>query len=169
MFMLASTMDDLTQHRKKRLELLIASPPYNGDRMAFIGKAQLTKGRISQLLDPDEAFGERSAQALALRLGLHERWFEHGGIEARPLWPFALLTPDDVRKLSSKALEMVERQALSLLDLETTATVHKAQTDTVAPPKSEGFPGTQPKPEFMKAVSGKRSADPRTPRKTGNG
>ena len=84
-------------------------------------------------------------------------------------WPFSLLTPDDVRKLSSKALEMVERQALSLLDLETTVTVHKAQTDTVAPPKSEGFPGTQQKPEFMKAVSGKRSADPRTPRKTGNG
>jgi transcriptional regulator with XRE-family HTH domain len=92
-----------------------------------------------------------------------------GDMVSANVWPFALLTPDDVRKLSPKALEIVERQAISLLDLETTAAVHKAQTDTVAPPKSEGFPGTQQKPEFMKAVSGKHSADPRTPRKTGNG
>jgi transcriptional regulator with XRE-family HTH domain len=109
--------------------------------------------------------------ALAKALRCEPQWLAtgEGDMVSANVWPFALLTPDDVRRLSPKAMEIVERQAISLLDLQTTATVHKAQTDTVAPPKSEGFPGTQQKPEFMKAVSGKRSADPRTPRKTGNG
>jgi transcriptional regulator with XRE-family HTH domain len=109
--------------------------------------------------------------ALAKALRCEPQWLAtgEGDMVSANVWPFALLTPDDVRKLSPKALEIVERQAISLLDLQTTSTVHKAQTDTVAAPKSEGFPGTQQKPEFMKAVSGKRSADPRTPRKTGNG
>jgi transcriptional regulator with XRE-family HTH domain len=109
--------------------------------------------------------------ALAKALRCEPQWLAtgEGDMVSANVWPFALLTPDDVRRLSPKALEIVERQAISLLDLQTTATVHKAQTDTVAPPKSEGFPGTQQKPEFMKAESGKRSADPRTPRKTGNG
>jgi hypothetical protein len=116
--MISSTMDDLDQHRKKRLELLIASPPYNGDRTAFIAKSKLTKGRISQLLDPKETFGELAAMRLAEKLGLPTRWFDEGASSSGEMWPFELLTPEQAKNLSPKALETVEKLALSLLDIE---------------------------------------------------
>lgn len=170
MFMLSLTMDDLTQHRKKRLEMLIASPPYNGDRTAFIKKAQLSKGRISQLLDSNESFGERSARALAERLGLSDpRWFDKGTLAEPVAWPFALLTPEQLQSLSPKALEAVEKTALSLIEIEQRNVSDPSQTATVVAPRSKGFGGTQKKPTFAKGPSAQRSTDPRTPRKTGNG
>lgn len=76
-------MDKLTKHRKARLLALLDGAPYLGSQQAFATKVKLSKGRISQMLDPDESFGERSAKALALRLGLDERYFEVGyGVSA---------------------------------------------------------------------------------------
>ena len=71
-------MDKLTQHRKKRLAALVDGVPYAGNQQAFAKKAKLSKGRISQMLDPDESFGERAAKKLALQLNLGERYFEDG-------------------------------------------------------------------------------------------
>ena len=116
MFMLSSTMDDLDQHRKKRLELLIASPPYNGDRTAFIAKSGLTKGRISQLLDPKEAFGERAGMRLAENLGLPDsRWFDKGVVGDASAWPFVELKADQLLTLHPDDLATVEKVALDLL------------------------------------------------------
>jgi hypothetical protein len=116
MFMLSSTMDDLDQHRKKRLELLIASPPYNGDRTAFIAKSGLTKGRISQLLDPAEAFGERAGMSLAEKLGLPDpRWFDKGVVGDASAWPFVVLKADELLTLHADDLATVEKVALDLL------------------------------------------------------
>ena len=169
-FMLSLTMDDLTQHRKKRLEMLIASPPYNGDRTAFIKKAQLSKGRISQLLDSNESFGERSARALAERLELSDpRWFDKGTLAEPVAWPFVSVTPEQLQSLSPKALEAIEKTALSLLEIEQRHVSTPSQPDTVVSPRSKGFGGTQKKPTFAKGPSAQRSTDPRTPRKTGNG
>lgn len=47
-----------------------------GDRERLKIKSKLTKGRISQLFDPDEAFGERAAAGLAVRLGLDSTYFD---------------------------------------------------------------------------------------------
>jgi hypothetical protein len=71
-------MDSLTKHRKARLLALIEGAPYRGNQQVFAMRAGLSKGRISQMLDPDESFGERSARALAGKLKLSERYFEDG-------------------------------------------------------------------------------------------
>lgn len=55
----------------------------HGDRGRLIQRAGLSKGRITQLLDDAEPFGERAAQALARRLRLNERFFEGQPAEAR--------------------------------------------------------------------------------------
>lgn len=65
----------MDQQRKDRLRQLIATR-FGGDRAAFGAAAGLTKGRVSQLLDPDEPFGERAAASLTEKLALPDRWFE---------------------------------------------------------------------------------------------
>lgn len=108
-------MDAITQHRKKRLQQLIDAAPYDGDRAAFMKKAELTKGRISQLLDPEEAFGELSAGRLCKTLGLSEGWFEQGAPGKPMAWPFVLLSPDQAHALDKDNRETVEKFALKLL------------------------------------------------------
>jgi hypothetical protein len=55
---------------------------FKGDRAALIKETGLTKGRVSQLFDPDQAFGERASLELARRIsGLEETYFEN------PVWP----------------------------------------------------------------------------------
>lgn len=70
-------MDD---HRKSRLAHLLATR-YKGDRGALINESGLSKGRISQLLDPALPFGERAARELERKLGLAEGWFERKAVE----------------------------------------------------------------------------------------
>lgn len=103
-------------HRKKRLEQLIAAPPYNGDRPAFIEKAGLTKGRVAQLLDPRLPFGERSARALAKALGFSdERWFDRGGLQETVRWPFLSVTPEQFYSLPDDVHRMAEAVLLQAL------------------------------------------------------
>jgi SOS-response transcriptional repressor LexA len=64
-------------HRKERLRHLIATR-FDGDRKAFQDATGLTKGRVTQLLDPDLPFGELAAERLTDKLGLTDRWFEQG-------------------------------------------------------------------------------------------
>lgn len=71
-------MDNLTKHRKDRLRALIEGKPYAGNQAEFGRKAGLTKARITQLLNPDEPFGERAAESLCAKLELSPRWFEQG-------------------------------------------------------------------------------------------
>jgi len=88
-------MDRLTVYRKAKLAALIKASPYNGNQNAFADKVRLSKGRISQLLHPENAFGERSARSIATRLRLGDRYFEDGFGEGSPApvpvehgWPF---------------------------------------------------------------------------------
>lgn len=71
-------MDSMTQHRKARLRQLIEMPPFFGNQAEFARHTGLTKGRITQLLDPLASFGERSATHLALKLDLAPFYFENG-------------------------------------------------------------------------------------------
>lgn len=66
-------MDDAS--RRALFDAWFAGPPMNGDREALIRKSGYTKGRISQLFDPSQQFGERAARSLAQRLGLPAETF----------------------------------------------------------------------------------------------
>jgi hypothetical protein len=72
-----------------------------GDRAMLIAKSKLTKGRITQLLDPNEPFGEKAGRSLALKLGLPGDYFDrseprHGtAMKETP----HLGLPDDQRRL----------------------------------------------------------------------
>lgn len=68
---------NMDAHRKQRLQVLI-NTRFSGDRAAFGKEVELSKGRVSQLLDPDEPFGERAAGSLVEKLRLPDRWFDQG-------------------------------------------------------------------------------------------
>lgn len=61
--------------RRQRLRQYLAERLRN-DRGALIQKSGLTKGRIAQLLDDRQPFGERAAQDLARRLSLPVDYFD---------------------------------------------------------------------------------------------
>jgi len=78
----------MTRHRKKRLRELINVSPFNGSQSEFARAANLSEGRISQLLDPSESFGERSARKIENELRLAERYFEAGFVDGTEKTPF---------------------------------------------------------------------------------
>ena len=49
---------------------------FKGDRGHFLKKSGLSKGRLSQLLDPNEPFGDVAARNLADRLELPPGYFD---------------------------------------------------------------------------------------------
>ena len=62
--------------RRKRLNELLKSPRFNGDRAAFLTSSGLSKGRLTQLLNPDQPFGDTAARNLCEALDLPAGWFE---------------------------------------------------------------------------------------------
>lgn len=60
---------------RRQMFLAYFQTQLKGDRAALIKRAKLTKGRVSQLFDESEPFGERAARNLAERLGLPETAF----------------------------------------------------------------------------------------------
>lgn len=95
-------MDDLTQHRKRRLQALVDGPPYFGNQSAFAVKAGLTKGRVSQLLDPRHSFGERAGMALAATLRLKDkRYFDNQADES--------IVPTSEREELAAAIELITK------------------------------------------------------------
>ena len=70
-------MDAMTAHRKRRLAELIQRR-FDGAQVAFARAVGLSEGRVAQLVNADESFGERSAKGIVERLGLEERFFEKG-------------------------------------------------------------------------------------------
>lgn len=61
--------------------------PCKGDREALIRKSGLTKGRVSQLFDPGQRFGEQAAENLAQRLGLSLDVFSNQASEVSNVIP----------------------------------------------------------------------------------
>jgi hypothetical protein len=108
-------MDKLTAHRKARLLSLIQGPRFNDNRKKFVEEAKLSKGRISQLLDPDESFGERSAGVLALNLRLPKRYFEEGFVsedEKSGDYPKGSAKPSPEAALLAEILDWIEDPAV---------------------------------------------------------
>ena len=61
--------------RRSKLQHLL-DVTFKGDRGAMLEKSGLTKGRLSQLLDPTEPFGDVAARNLVERLALPEGYFD---------------------------------------------------------------------------------------------
>jgi hypothetical protein len=68
--------------RRQKLRDLIAHR-FKGDRGAFLKASGLSKGRLSQLLDPTEPFGDNAARNLEDRLQLDPGYFD--AMDARTL------------------------------------------------------------------------------------
>lgn len=71
-FSIGSTVKE---HRRARFQELLDSR-FRGDRKALMRATGLTKGRVSQLLDPNEPFGDNAAQRLVEKLSLPENYFD---------------------------------------------------------------------------------------------
>jgi len=65
--------------RRERLKALLNGPRFNGDRAAFCTAADITNGRLTQLLDPDQPFGDTADQNLRDKLGLPDGFFTRTG------------------------------------------------------------------------------------------
>ena len=61
--------------RRHKLRLLLEGA-YQNDRGQFLEKSGISKGRLSQLLDPDEPFGDVAARNLEDRLELEPGYFD---------------------------------------------------------------------------------------------
>jgi hypothetical protein len=61
--------------RRQKLRLLL-NDRFKGDRAEFLKTSGLTKGRLSQLLDPNEPFGDTAARNLESRLELEPGYFD---------------------------------------------------------------------------------------------
>lgn len=66
----------MDKERRSRFKSYFSGPPLRGDRAKLMDKTGLSKGRVTQLLDDDEPFGERAAANLAVKLGLPLDAFE---------------------------------------------------------------------------------------------
>lgn len=66
--------------RRRRFIAWFQEKPCKGDREKLIALTGYTKGRISQLFDENQPFGERAASNLAEKLNLRPDYFE--GYEA---------------------------------------------------------------------------------------
>lgn len=71
-FSLAYMKDE--DRRRRLVEYFDAK--LGGDRARLIRMTGFSKGRVSQLFDPGQPFGERAAAGLALKLGLSPDYFE---------------------------------------------------------------------------------------------
>jgi len=61
--------------RRYKLTHLLATK-FGGDRSAFLQASDMSKGRLSQLLDPTQPFGETAARNLEERLQLEPGYFD---------------------------------------------------------------------------------------------
>ena len=66
----------MRETRRAILQSLLSSPRYGGDRAAFCADAGITNGRLSQLLDPAQQFGDVAARNLCDKLGLPSGYFD---------------------------------------------------------------------------------------------
>lgn len=79
--------------RRARLTHLFETT-FKGDRAKFMKATGLTKGRITQLFDPKEPFGELAARRLAEQLGLRPDYFEAADASvAEPVAPYGVKPP----------------------------------------------------------------------------
>ena len=95
--------------RRSKLRHLL-EVQFKGDRGAFLKKSGLTKGRLSQLLDPQEPFGDVAARNLAARLELPAGYFDQ--MDAQTLqWAVAFDSlPQPIKDKWAELVQMLGAQ-----------------------------------------------------------
>jgi len=146
-------------------------------KQAKLTQHELAKkaGMSQSALAEAETTGQGSAYTpqLAAQCRVSAEWLATGEGEMQPattVWPFDLLTPEQLLSLPPEHLATVQKVALDLLQLsKVTPPSYVTDVDTVAVPRGKSLTGTIPKPNFMKGGSEQRSESQGTPRKAGNG
>jgi transcriptional regulator with XRE-family HTH domain len=109
-----------SQRRARRATLL--GKRFRGKQQALAERSGLTKGRIAQLLDANEPFGERAGRSLALRLGLSEDFFEREDDTAlsRVEEPGAIYVrdPEEAELVAKWRLLIVEQKETMLSEID---------------------------------------------------
>lgn len=96
-------MDDA----RRRRFLQFFEEQYHGDRARLIRETEYTKGRVAQLFDNDQPFGERAGRNLAEKLELPLDYFERdrpkpGQLSAEAVewaWRYERLSPGERQRL----------------------------------------------------------------------
>lgn len=66
----------MRDNERRRRFMEFFNTELRGDRRLLMDKTGLTKGRVSQLFDPGEPFGEKAAASLAEKLNLPRDYFD---------------------------------------------------------------------------------------------
>jgi hypothetical protein len=106
-------------YRRQRLKQLLMGAPFRGNRSAFIKATGLTNGRISQLLDPQEPFGDTAARRLIERLGLPDNYFDPPNASALPavLSKDALHVAEAYERMTAAERQRLDRLMAAALDM----------------------------------------------------
>lgn len=126
-----------------RLKQALASA--GRDRAALAAELGVSVQAVGQVVtggrSGTQTFTASNNVKAARFLNVDPHWLATGEGEmvTTNVWPFDLLSPDHVRKLSIKQRAMVEKFALDLLEMAGTETQPTTQVQT-APPKTKGKP-----------------------------
>jgi len=121
-------MDERTKTRKARLRKLIDAAPYSGNQQAFATRVHLSRARITQFLDPDSPWGERSARGIARKLGFADDYFDGNAEPSSEAGP-------TVEERISAALEVLSNELLQADD-DTRHTVGELLSAMAASPQT---------------------------------
>lgn len=150
-------MIDIEEIRRQNLRALIDGPPYMGDNKKFYEAAGITKGRLSQLLNGKEKFGETAAKNIEKKLGLQDNYLSFVKIQAsfrnEPPPTIGALDANKKKPLSDEADRLA--RLLDLIPEEDLISRHeaytKASTEVVRVIRARNQQATElPEPDHQK-------------------
>lgn len=100
--------------RRRRFAAYFSGPPLRGDRQKLMKVTGLSKGRVSQLFDEAQPFGERAAVALAEKLGLPSDAFLSGRASAQETAP-SYAGPVPTQPMVAQDVSQMEMQHAPLI------------------------------------------------------
>lgn len=149
----------------------------NKDRAALASELGISVQAVGQVItggrSGTQTFTASNNVKAAKFLRVDPHWLATGEGEIQPMvsvWPFSLLTPDQLLSLPPEHLETVQKVALDLLHISKSSKLSReSRADTGSVPRGKPLTGTIQKPEFMKKQSEQRNKPEGSPRKTGDG
>ena len=125
--------------RRQLFQQWFSGKPMSGNRELLARKTSLSKGRISQLFDERQPFGERAARSLAASLNLDPEFFNTrrpalvmaaeptAAYGLRGLWPFENVDPEDWLALSQENRALVENLVRDMANQEAARKASRTQ------------------------------------------
>lgn len=134
----------MRDNERRRRFMEFFNTELRGDRRLLMDKTGLTKGRVSQLFDPGEPFGEKAAASLAEKLNLPRDYFDRD--EAPPTRESRLdtLSPFEVQLVTFFRLLPEDRRHELLIELNNEV---NARVAGLAPTPANPFPRLYTGPE----------------------